>query len=154
MDRNRAGQLREISPREDWAILRLTRRYPFFSSMILRDNWISNRDISTRTVRNRLKTARYRAKSRIQCHRVTPAHKQHVWHDVRYAKDGILHREERFIGSVKNRFSSVHERSRVRRQPNAVYATSNIQKTTPFEDVFSMIASWIWSLGQDIRETS
>ena len=57
-DRDHPGQHRKTSPQQD-GILRLFRRYPFSSSTNLRDNWISNRAISMRTVRNRLKTAGY-----------------------------------------------------------------------------------------------
>ena len=47
---NRPGHCLKTSPGEDRMLLRLVRRCPFSSSMILRDTWILNRAISTRTV--------------------------------------------------------------------------------------------------------
>ena len=61
----RQGHPPKTSSQEDRASLRLVRRYPFSKSTILRDNWIPNRAISTRTVRNRVKTAGYRARRHI-----------------------------------------------------------------------------------------
>ena len=95
--------------------------------------------------------------------------KQHVWHGVRYATDGILQRGERFIGPMKAAFlctSLVEELvCGVNQMPPMPPAISR----KPFHlsvvlwwcgDAFHTIASWIWSLfkailmGKDIRGTS
>ena len=103
-DRNRPRQPRKTSPQEDRPLLWLVRRLPFSSSMILRGNWIPNRAISMRLVRNRLKLV---VPSQ-EAHQMSPfwhQHtKQHVWWGVRYATDGILHHGDRFIGLMKTTF--------------------------------------------------
>ena len=90
---------------------------------------------------------------------------QHVWNDVRYATDGILHRGE----GLTNRFLlyMTDKITRVWWQPNGTYASSNIQEVSPFDGgsvtvwgAFRVIAGWIWSqfkaiaMGQYIRGTS
>ena len=84
-DRNCPGRPRNTSPRENRALLQLVRRCCSSRSMILRDNWILNRAISTRIVRNWLKTAGYRARRPTKHPLLTPAHNQHVlaWCKIR-----------------------------------------------------------------------
>ena len=48
---------RVTSDRDDRALQRLVRRMPFTTSPILKQQWLPNRRLSTRTVRNRLKSA-------------------------------------------------------------------------------------------------
>ena len=56
-DLPRSGRPRVTSNRDDRALQRLVRRMPFATSPVLKQHWLPNRRLSTRTVRNRLKSA-------------------------------------------------------------------------------------------------
>ena len=56
-DLPRSGRPRVTSYRDDRALQRLVRRMPFATSPVLKQHWLPNRRLSTRTVRNRLKSA-------------------------------------------------------------------------------------------------
>ena len=56
-DLARSGRPRVTSDRDDRALQRLVRRMPFATSHVLKQHWLSNRRLSTRTVGNRLKSA-------------------------------------------------------------------------------------------------
>jgi hypothetical protein len=49
--------IRVTSDRDDRSLQRLIRRMPFATSPVLKQHWLPNRRLSTRTVRNRLKSA-------------------------------------------------------------------------------------------------
>ena len=132
-DRNRPGQARKTSPREDRALLRLVRRCPFSFSTILRDIWIPNRAISTRIVRNRLKPAGYRSRRPIKHRILTPVEKAarlswcqvcHRWNLASWTK---IHwsDERRFLLHMAD------GRPREWRKPYVACAASNIQETIP-----------------------
>jgi transposase len=56
-DLSRSSRPRVTSDRDNRALQRLVRRMPFTTSPILKQQWLPNRRLSTRTVRNRLKSA-------------------------------------------------------------------------------------------------
>ena len=56
-DLPRSGRPRVTSDRDDRALQRLVRRMPFATSPVLNQHWLPNRRLSTRTVRNHLKSA-------------------------------------------------------------------------------------------------
>ena len=56
-DLPRPGRQRVTSDRDDRALQRLVRRMPFATSPVLKQHWLPIRRLSTRTVRNRLKSA-------------------------------------------------------------------------------------------------
>ena len=56
-DLPRSGRPRVTSHRDDMALQRLVRRMPFATSPVLKQHWLFNKRLSTRTVRNRLKSA-------------------------------------------------------------------------------------------------
>ena len=56
-DLPRSGRPRVTSDRDDGALQRLVRRMPFATSPVLKKHWVPNRRLSTRTVRNRQKSA-------------------------------------------------------------------------------------------------
>ena len=56
-DLPRSGRPRVTSHRDDRALQRLVKRMPFATSPVLKQHWLPNRRLSTRTVRNRLKSA-------------------------------------------------------------------------------------------------
>ena len=53
----RSGRPRVTSDRDNRALQCLVRRMPFTTSPVLKQHWLPNRRLSTRTVRNRLKSA-------------------------------------------------------------------------------------------------
>ena len=53
----RSVRPRVTSDRDDRASQRLVRRMPFATDPVLKQHWLPNRRMSTRTVRNRLKSA-------------------------------------------------------------------------------------------------
>ena len=53
----RSGRPRVTSDHDDRALQHLVRRMPFATSPVLKQHWLPNRRLSTRTVRNRLKSA-------------------------------------------------------------------------------------------------
>ena len=61
-DLPRSGRPRVTSDRVDRALQRLVRRMPFATSPVLKQHWLSNRRLSTRTVRNRLKSAELKSR--------------------------------------------------------------------------------------------
>jgi IS30 family transposase len=56
-DLPRSGRPRVAYDRDDRALLSLVRWMPFATSLLLKQHWLPNRRLSTRTVRNRLKSA-------------------------------------------------------------------------------------------------
>jgi transposase len=62
-DLPRSGRSRVTSDRDDRALQRLVRRMPFATNPVLKQHWLPNRRLSTRTVRNRLKSARHKSRS-------------------------------------------------------------------------------------------
>ena len=53
----RSGRPRVTSDHDDMAVQRLVRRMPFATSPVLKQHWLPNKPLSTRTVRKRLKSA-------------------------------------------------------------------------------------------------
>jgi hypothetical protein len=62
-DLPRSGRPRVTSDRDDRALQRLVIRMPFATSPILKQHWLPNRRLSTRTVWNRLKSAGLKSRS-------------------------------------------------------------------------------------------
>ena len=62
-DLPRSGRPRVKSDRDDRALQRLVRRMSFATSPVLKQHWLPNRRLSTRTVRNRLKSAGLKSRS-------------------------------------------------------------------------------------------
>ncbi|XP_041376675.1 uncharacterized protein LOC121389129 [Gigantopelta aegis] len=77
-DLPRSGRPRVTSNREDVALGRLVQRLPFATSTALKREWLPNRQLSTRTVRNRLKLLGL-SSSDPYCQNDTNAY---VWHGV------------------------------------------------------------------------
>ena len=61
-DLPRSARPRVTSDRDDRALQRLARRIPFETSPVLKQHWLPNRRLSTRTVRNRLKSVRLKSR--------------------------------------------------------------------------------------------
>ena len=73
-DRPRPGRSRITSWREDNAIGRLVRRNPFANSTVLKWQWLPHRLLSTRTVRNCLKSVGYRLRRPVKRCLLTQTH--------------------------------------------------------------------------------
>ena len=58
-----SGRQRVTSDRDDRALQRLGRRMPFATSPILKQHWLLNTRLLTRTIRNRLKSAGIKSRS-------------------------------------------------------------------------------------------
>ena len=65
-DRPHPGRPRKTRRCEDAVLLHLVRRHPFKNSTVLKTEWFQGREISTRTIRNQLKAAGYRARRPIR----------------------------------------------------------------------------------------
>ena len=65
-DLPRSGRPRVTSDRDDRALQRLVSRMPFVTSPVLKQHWLINRRLSTRTVRNRLKSAGLKSRRAIK----------------------------------------------------------------------------------------
>ena len=92
------------------------------------DNWIPKMAISTTIVRNRLKTAGYRAWKPIKRLLLNQHAKQNVRHGVRW---NLVSWRKIYWSNESRLFLHM---TRVWRQPNTAYAASNIQETIPFVD--------------------
>ena len=133
-DRARSWRPRKTSWREDGALLRLVRRFPFLTSTIVKQRWLQNRTLSTRTVRNTLRASSYRARRPIRWPMLTPGQKaprlywcqqRRIW-NIRSWRKIRLSDESRFLLHMTDC------RVRVWRQRNTAYSQRHIQETVPF----------------------
>ena len=119
----RSGRPRVTSDRDDRALQRSVRRMSFATSPVLKQQWLPNRRLSTRTVRNRLKSRRV-----IKRPLLADRHRQtclswcltrrgwniRTWRKIHWSD------ESRFLLHV------AHGRMRVWRYTNTAYAPRNI----------------------------
>lgn len=133
-DRARSGRPPVTTPRENRNLLRLVRREPFKTSTVLKRLWLPDRRFSTRTVRNRLKSAGLRSRRVIKRPRLRDHHK-----DARLAwciaRQNLNLRSWRKIHwSDESRFLLyvTDGRARVWRQRNTAYTPRNIMPTVPY----------------------
>ena len=78
-DLPRSGRPRVTSDRDDRALQRLVRRMPFATSPVLKQHWLPNRRLSTRTVRNRLKSVGLKSRESLNVHCWQSDIDDHVW---------------------------------------------------------------------------
>ena len=81
-DLPRSGRQRVTSDPDDRALQRLLRRKPFATSPILKQHWLPNRRLSTRTVRNRMKSAGRKSRRVTKRPLLADDIDEHVWHGV------------------------------------------------------------------------
>lgn len=134
VDRPRSGRPAVTTPREDRQLLRFVRREPFSTSPQLKRAWLPNRQISTRTVRNRLKAAGLKARRTIKRPLLRDHHKRarlawclarrnwnlRTWRKIHWSD------ESRFMLHVTD------GRTRVWRRKNTAYTPRNIQPTVAY----------------------
>ena len=130
-DLPRSGRPRVASDRDDRALQRLVRRMPFATSPVLKQHWLPNRCLSTRTVRNRLKSAGLKSRRVIKRPLLSDRHRRsrlpwclarrgwnlRTWRKIHWSD------ESRFLLHVTN------DRMRVWRHKNTAYNPRNIQPT-------------------------
>ena len=106
-DRARSWRPRKTSRREDGALLRLVRRFPFLTSTVVKQRWLPNRLLSTRTVRNRLRASGYRARRLSDGQCLLRDRRQRVCTGASTAGTGIYGLGEKFTGRMKVCFFSI-----------------------------------------------
>jgi transposase len=86
-DLPRSGRPRLTSDRDERALQRLVRRMPFATSLILKHHWVSNRRVSTKTVRNHLKSAGLNSRRVIKRPLLADRHRRTrlAWHGMALA---------------------------------------------------------------------
>ena len=128
-DLPRCGRPRVTSDRDDRTLQCLVRRMPFATIPVLKQHWLPNRRLSTRTVRNRLKSSGLMSRRVIKRPLLAVLHRrtrlpwclaQRGW-KLRTWSD-----ESRFLLHVTD------GRMRVWRHKNTTYTPRNIQHTVPY----------------------
>ena len=130
----RSGRPRVTSDRDDRALQRLVRRMPFATSPVLKQHWLPNRRLSTRTVRNRLKSAGLKSRRVIKRPLLADRHR---WTRLAWclARRGWNLRTWRKIHWSDERRLLRHVtdvRMRVWRHKNTTYTSRNIPPTVPY----------------------
>ena len=133
-DLRRSGRPRVTSHRDDGALQRLVRRMSFATSPVLKQHWLPNKHLSTRTVRNRLKSAGLKSRRVIKRPLLAGRHQRsrlpwclarRGW-NLRTWRKIHLSDESRFLPHVTD------GRMRVWRHKNTAYTPRNIQPTVPY----------------------
>jgi hypothetical protein len=133
-DLPRSGRPRVISDHDDSALQRLVRRMPFATSPVLKQHWLPNRRLSTRTVRNCLKSAELKSRRVIKRPLLADRHRRsrlawclarrgwnlRTWRKIHWSDDSL------FLLHVTD------GRMRVWRHKNTAYTPRNIQPTVPY----------------------
>ena len=138
---------RVTSDRDDRALQRLIRRMPFATSPVPKQHWLPNRRLSTRTVRNRLKSRRVikrplladrHRRTRLAWCLARRGWNLSTWRKIHWSDDS------RFLLHI------AECRMRVWRHNDTAYTPLNIQPTVPYGGgsvmgwgVSLMTASWI-----------
>jgi hypothetical protein len=134
-DLPRSGRPRIPSDRDDRALQRLVRRIPFATSPVLKQHWLPNRHLSTRTVRNRLKSAGLKSRRVNKRPLLADRHRWtrlawcsarrgwnlRTWRKIHWSEEG------RFLLHVTD------GRTRVWRHKDTAYTPRNIQPTVPYD---------------------
>jgi hypothetical protein len=151
-DLPRSGRPRVTFDRDYMALQRLVRRMPFATSPVLKQHWLPNRRLSTRTVRNRLKSAGLKSRRVIKRPLLADRHPRSRL-ALCLARRGLNLRTWRKIHwSDASRFllHVTDGRMRVWRRKNTAYTPRNIQPAVPYGGgsvmiwgVSLMTASWI-----------
>lgn len=133
-NRRPSGRPRKTTVREDRALVRLVRRYPFESSSTLKHRWLPGRRICHQTVRNRLKAAGLKSRRVIKRPLLTDNHKRLRLAWCRQRERWNLRSWRRIHWSDESRFLLRHVDGRVKvwRHPATAYTPRNIMPTVPY----------------------
>jgi len=150
-DLPRSGRTRVISDRDDRALQRLVRRIPFVSSPVLKQHWLPNRRLSTRTVWNRLKSAGFKSRRVIKRPLLAERYRRSRlawclgWHGWNLRTWRKIH----WSGESWLLLHVTDGRMRVWRHKNTAYTPRDIQPAVPYGGgsvmvlgVSLMTASW------------
>lgn len=132
--RKHAGCPPVTSEREYRALLQLVPRQPFATSSYLKRQWLPNRHLSDRTVRNRLRAAGLRSRRVIKRPLLTDQHRRFrlAWCLAR--RGWNLRTWQRIHWSDESRFllHVTDGRVRVWRLKNTAYTPRNVRPTVPY----------------------
>lgn len=133
-DRSRSGRPSVTTQREDRSLGRLVRRNPFAASTCLKQQWLPGRNLSARTVRNRLKAAGLRSRRVIKRPMLDDRHRRDRLAWCRARQNWNLRTWRRIHWSDESRFllHVTDGRTRVWRHQNTAYTPRNIVPTVPF----------------------
>jgi hypothetical protein len=130
----RSGKPWVTSDRDDRALQRLVTRMPFATSPVLKQHWLPNRRMPTRTVRNRLKSAGLKSRRVIKRPLLADRYRRSrlAWCLAR--RGWILRSWRKIHWSDESRFllHVVDGRMRVWRHKNTVYSPRSIRPTVPY----------------------
>ena len=153
-DLPRSGRPRVASDRDDRAFQRLGRRKPFVTSPALKQHWLPNRRLSTRTVRDRLKSAVLKSMRVIKLPLLADWHRRSrfAWYLARCVLNLRTWRKIHWSDQNWFLFHATDGRMRVWRHTYTAYAPNIFQPTVPYGGgsvivwcVFLMTASWMYS---------
>jgi hypothetical protein len=133
-DLPRSGRPRVTSTRDDRALQRLVRHMPFATSPVRKQHWLPNRRLSTRAVRNCLKSAVLKSRRVIKPPLLVDRHRQSRLARCLARRGWNLRTWRKIHWSDKSRFL-IHVtdgRVRVWRHKATAYAPTNIQPTVPY----------------------
>jgi hypothetical protein len=133
-DLPRSGRPRVTSTRDDRALQRLVRHMPFATSPVRKQHWLPNRRLSTRAVRNRLKSAGLKSRRVIKPPLLVDRHRRSRLARCLARRGWNLRTWRKIHWSDKSRFL-IHVtdgRVRVWRHKATAYAPTNIQPTVPY----------------------
>jgi transposase len=133
-DLPRSGRPRVTSDRDDRVLQRLVRRMPFATSPVLKQHWLSNRRLSTRTVRNRLKSAGLKSRRVIKRPLLADRHRRSrlAWCLARRGWNLRTWRKIHWSDETRFPLHVTDDRMRVWRHKNTAYTPRNIQPTVPY----------------------
>ena len=133
-DLPRSGRPRVTSDRDDRALQRLVRRMPFATSPVLKQHWLPNRRLSTRTVRNRLKSAGLINQGVIKRLLLVDRHRRSrlSWCLVRRGRNFKTWCKIHWSDESQFLYHVTDDRMRVWRHKNTAYTSRNIQPTLPY----------------------
>ena len=132
-DLPRSGRPRETYDRDDRALQRLVRWMSFATSPVFKQNWLPNRRLSTRTVRNRLKSAGLKSKRLIKRPLLADRHRRSrlAWCLARRGWNLRTWRKIHWSDESQFLLHVTDGRMRVWKHKNTAYTSRNIQSNVP-----------------------
>ena len=133
-DLPRSGRPRVASDRDHRALQRLVRRMPFTTSPVHKQHWLPNIRLSTRTVRNRLKSAVLKSRRVIKLPLLADRHRRSrfAWCLARRVLNLRTWHKIHWSGQNWFLLYATDGRMRVWRHTYTAYAPRNIQVTVPY----------------------
>ena len=130
----RSGGPRVTSDRDDRTLQRLVRRMPFATSFVLKQHWLPNRRLSTRTVRNRLKSAGFKSSRVIKRPLLADSHRRSrlAWCLARRGWNLRTWRKIHWTDMTRFLIHVTEGRMRVWRHKTTASTPRNIQRTVPY----------------------